>query len=124
MTEPFGKPLQRVRLKREPALFVCSKCLKRASMGKPIRQAIKQELQASRQMTGRKRRLVRVSCLGVCPKQGVVVATPHMIARGEIRVVRDPDQISSLLEHSRALLGREAPGGDRCSIPQYVTGSP
>ena len=96
MTVPLGMPPQKVRLKREPVLFVCGKCLKRATAGKAIREAIKLEIRTARRLSGRKGLFVRVSCLGVCPKQGVVVATPAMMATAEIRIVRDPDQVRAL----------------------------
>ena len=82
--------MKTVRLKRE-VIFVCSKCLKRHGDGKAIRRALKA------QAKDRNARLVRSSCLGICPKKAVVVATRGSLAEGRVALVRDADEAGELL---------------------------
>ena len=85
------------RIRRAGPIFVCGKCLKRAPEGKALRQALK-DAAAERATTirgrARKPRIVRTSCLGLCPKRAVAVASPATLAAGEILIVRDVEAIT------------------------------
>jgi predicted metal-binding protein len=81
-----------VRL-RGATILVCGKCLKRQDDGKALRQALKQE--AKRLAPGRRTRIAKIGCLGLCPRRAVVVASGAGLAAGTVVLVRDAGEAAA-----------------------------
>ena len=77
------------RLRRAAPVFVCKKCLGRVPDGKALRKALKSELKRRGSAAGTKPRVMLTSCLGICPKRAVVVASAATMARGEVLLLAD-----------------------------------
>ena len=78
------------RLRRAPPVLVCKKCLGRVADGKSLRKALKSELKSrSAAQSVKPPRVVLTSCLGICPKRAVVVASTATMARGEVLLLAD-----------------------------------
>lgn len=82
-------------------VLVCEKCVRRAGR-KGLRSDLKGGLKAA---SGHRRvKVVETGCLGLCPKRGVVVATPHDLARGGAFVLQEEapvrDAVAALLAGS------------------------
>ena len=78
-----------VRLGRGATILLCGKCLKRHADGKALRRAVKTEARAVADPASGKVRIVKIGCLGLCPRRAVVVASAAGLARGEVVLVRD-----------------------------------
>ena len=96
--------MRTVRLKRRAPVFVCGKCLKRHTDGKAIRRALK--AQAKAQGT----KLVRTSCLGICPKQKVLVADARLLQASRCVLIDDAARVEGTLAMMRNE-GAVAPDG-------------
>ena len=79
------------RLKRRETVFVCGKCLKRHDDGKAMRKALKARAKAV------DARVVRTSCLGVCPKGAVAVVTRESLQAGRAFVLSDTGMVDAAL---------------------------
>lgn len=79
-----------VRLKRRETVFVCGKCLKRHLDGKAMRKALKARAKAV------DAKVVRTSCLGVCPKRAVAVATRESLIAGRAFVLSDTGMVDAV----------------------------
>lgn len=102
MAEPIPFPI-RARTARAPfreVVVVCAKCRRKAG-GKPLRKTLKRALKSG--AWGRKVRVVETSCLDLCPKRRIAVATGAQLAAGRIAVVDRDAQAEAVLD---ALLPR------------------
>lgn len=88
-----GQPVPRsprvVQPRWSDAVLVCGKCLKRHPDGKAVRRALKDAVaaRAPEVRVGRKRekvRLVKTTCLGLCPKRALVLASAASLSRREV----------------------------------------
>jgi predicted metal-binding protein len=79
-----------VRPRWAGAVFICGKCLKRHKDGKAVRKALKTEAQnvAAERSSG-KVRIVKTACVGLCPRQAVVVSSAVTLFQGEVLIVSD-----------------------------------
>lgn len=78
------------RLRRPPPVLVCKKCLGRVADGKAITKTLKSELKRrSATMGGKGPRVVTTSCLGICPKRAVVVASAATLHQGRYLLLAD-----------------------------------
>lgn len=78
------KPVIAARLRRAPPILVCKKCLGRIDDGKKLRKALKSEAKnRSAVQDVRPPRVVTTSCLGICPKRAVVVASAATLRNGK-----------------------------------------
>ena len=78
--------------RRPQPIFVCKKCLGRIDDGKALRRGLKSETKRLAQERGEKpTRVVLTSCLGICPKRAVVVASAATLQRGEYLLLADGD---------------------------------
>ena len=97
--------IKRARTRGAGPLFVCGKCLKRVPDGKAFRRALKEAARdrvealaaqgraAQGRSGSRKVRVVRTSCLGLCPKRAVVLASAATLGSGEMLIVADADAV-------------------------------
>ena len=89
------------------AVFVCGKCAKRHDDGKALRRALKRAL---RDKAGahhrRKLRIFKTECVGLCPKQAIVVASAATLVDGEVLLIRDERDVTAVSE--RLLPPRES----------------
>lgn len=81
------------------AILVCGKCLKRHENGKDLRQGIKAELKerAAAHPTRRNVRIIKIACIGLCPRRAVVLASPKIMSAGEVMLVRDARDLAVAL---------------------------
>jgi hypothetical protein len=78
------KPVIAARLRRAPPILVCKKCLGRIDDGKKLRKALKSESKdRSAAQDVKPPRVVMTSCLGICPKRAVVVASAATLRDGK-----------------------------------------
>jgi predicted metal-binding protein len=78
------------RLRRPPPILVCKKCLGRVADGKAIPKSLKSELKRGSAAHGGKRpRVITTSCLGICPKRAVVVASAATLQQGRYLLLAD-----------------------------------
>lgn len=78
------KPVIAARLRRAPPILVCKKCLGRIDDGKKLRKALKSEAKdRSAAQDVKPPRVVMTSCLGICPKRAVVVASAATLRDGK-----------------------------------------
>ena len=78
--------------RRPQPIFVCKKCLGRIDDGKALRRGLKSEAKRLGAARGTKPpRVVLTSCLGICPKRAVVVASAATLQRGEYLLLADGD---------------------------------
>ena len=98
--------LRVVRPRWGGAILLCGKCLKRHDEGKALRQHLKAVVkeQAAVRPTQRKIRIVKIACVGLCPRRAVVVASAASLSAGEVLLVRDAADITEALP--RLLPGR------------------
>lgn len=101
--------IKRARTRRAGPLFVCGKCLKRVPDGKAFLRALKEAARdriealaaqgrvADGRGGSRKVRVVRTSCLGLCPKRAVVLASAATLDSGEMLIVADPDAVADAM---------------------------
>jgi predicted metal-binding protein len=78
------KPVIPAKLRRAPPILVCKKCLGRIDDGKKLRKALKSDSKnrsAAQQV--KPPRVVMTSCLGICPKRAVVVASAATLQDGK-----------------------------------------
>ena len=81
-----------IRPRRSPPILVCKKCLGRVNDGKQLRKALKSEAKhrgAAQKVKAP--RVVLTSCLGICPKRAVVVASGETLASGEYLLLSGVD---------------------------------
>ncbi len=81
------------RPKWSAAILICGKCLKGVD-GKAMRRDLKA---AAKGRTG-KVRIVRTSCLGLCPKRAVAMASADSLARRELVVLREGGSAEAALD--------------------------
>lgn len=78
------------RLRRPPPVLVCKKCLGRVEDGKAITKSLKSELKRRSAADGGKSpRVITTSCLGICPKRAVVVASAATLQQGRYLLLAD-----------------------------------
>ena len=66
-------------------VVTCGKCARKGRGPDGLRRDLKSELKA---LTGLKRvKVVEAGCLGVCPKDGIALASAAGLARGEVLVL-------------------------------------
>lgn len=87
-----------VRPRRAAPVLVCRKCLKRSDEGREVRRALKSELKAARREGTKPAKLVMTGCFGLCPKRSIVVASGASLARNELVLVSDRDEVPRALE--------------------------
>jgi predicted metal-binding protein len=78
--------------RRPEPIFVCKKCLGRIDDGKALKRGLKSE--AKRQSAARATkppRIVMTSCMGICPKRAVVVASAATLQHGRYLLLADGD---------------------------------
>ena len=86
------KPVVTARLRRAAPVLVCRKCLGRVSDGKALRKKLKSELKdRSATLDVKGPRVVLTSCLGICPKHAVVVASAATLQNGQYLLLPDAD---------------------------------
>lgn len=109
MTRSAGpRPVARARLKRAEILLVCGKCLKRHRDGRALRRALKDA--AIDGPSGRRPKLVRTACLGLCPGRAVALASAATLARGELVVLAEPGAAAAAVEALRGGLSFDDEG--------------
>jgi predicted metal-binding protein len=87
-----NKPVVTARLRRAPPVLVCKKCLGRIDDGKVLRKSLKSELKRRSAMQDVKSpRVVLTSCLGICPKLAVVVASAATLQSGQYLLLSGAD---------------------------------
>ena len=92
-------PVVTARLRRPAPVLVCKKCLGRVADGTALRKALKSELKRRGSADGTKPpRVVLTSCLGICPKRAVVVASAATMARGEVLLLADAGTVAAAAE--------------------------
>lgn len=101
------KPVIPARLRRAPPILVCKKCLGRIDDGKKLRKALKSDSKKrSRKQDVKSPRVVMTSCLGICPKRAVVVASAATLQDGRYLLVSSADAsseaVSALMPDSRS----------------------
>ncbi len=78
--------------RRASPILVCKKCLGRIDDGKQLRKNLKSEARQRSSAQGAKPpRVVMTTCLGICPKRAVVVASAATLAQGEYLLLKDSD---------------------------------
>ena len=100
-SSPARSPIVRPRWRG--AILVCGKCAKKHEDGKAIRRALKDE--ASRRLAPaagkpagkRKVKIIKTACLGLCPKNAVVVASAATLAAGEVVLLRGSWDVAGTL---------------------------
>jgi predicted metal-binding protein len=101
----FTAGLKSYRLKKAkgPILLACGKCQKRLK-GEgdpegivPLKKVLKQ---VSKEQGSRSPYVIKVPCLKLCPKDGLVVLTARQVARRECSVLRTREDVGAI---SRAL---------------------
>ncbi len=86
------KPVIAARLRRAPPILVCKKCLGRIDDGKKLRKALKSEAKdRSAAQAVKPPRVVMTSCLGICPKRAVVVASAATLRDGKYLLLSEAD---------------------------------
>jgi predicted metal-binding protein len=87
------------RLRRAPPILVCKKCLGRIDDGKQLRKALK-SVSKSRSVTQNVKppRVVMTSCLGICPKRAVVVASAATLQEGRYLLLSDAAASAQAIE--------------------------
>jgi predicted metal-binding protein len=100
MTRAIGKPVV-VRTRRQAAVFVCRKCLKRSDDAKQIKQAIKTTLKAnigrSTRTDLKPARVIATSCFGLCPKNAIVITGGACAGTGDYVLISSADQVPAAL---------------------------
>lgn len=101
------KPVIPARLRRAPPILVCKKCLGRIDDGEKLRKALKSDSKKrSRKQDVKSPRVVMTSCLGICPKRAVVVASAATLQDGRYLLVTSADAsseaVSALMPDSRS----------------------
>ncbi|MDB5653581.1 MAG: hypothetical protein JWQ94_1194 [Tardiphaga sp.] len=82
--------------RRPQPIFVCKKCLGRVDDGKALKRALKSEakrLGAAR--ATKPPRVVLTSCMGICPKRAVVVASAATLQQGRYLLLADGDSAAN-----------------------------
>ena len=90
-----GRAPKTVRPRWSGAVLVCGKCAKRHDDGKALRRALKASL---RKTAGkdRKVRIIKTACVGLCPKQAIVVASAATLVDGELLLLRDERDVTAV----------------------------
>jgi predicted metal-binding protein len=86
---PDKSSIVTARLRRPPPILVCKKCLGRVADGKAITKTLKSELKRCAAQGGKRPRVVSTSCLGICPKRAVVVASAATLHKGHYLLLAD-----------------------------------
>ena len=87
------------RLRRAPPIFVCKKCLGRIDDGKQLRKALKSDSKTrSGTQNVKPPRVVMTSCLGICPKRAVVVASAATLQDGRYLLLSDAEASAQAIE--------------------------
>ncbi|MDB5484763.1 MAG: hypothetical protein JWQ51_3076 [Tardiphaga sp.] len=96
----MAKPsLVTIRPRRPQPVFVCKKCLTRVPDGAKLRRSLKSELKRRASAQGMKSpRVVPTSCLGICPKRAVVIASAATLHRGAYLLLADRDGIADAVQ--------------------------
>ena len=88
-----------IRPRRPKPVFVCKKCLTRVPDGSKLKRSLKLELKQRASAQGVKSaRVVLTSCLGICPKRAVVIASAASLQRGEYLLLADRDGIADAVK--------------------------
>ena len=87
-----SKPVVTARLRRASPVLVCKKCLGRIDDGKALRESLKSDLKRrSAKQDVKSPRVVLTSCLGICPKRAVVVASAATLKNGQYLLLSGAD---------------------------------
>ena len=82
--------------RRPQPIFVCKKCLGRIDDGKALRRGLKSEAKRLGQARATKpARIVLTSCMGICPKRAVVVASAATLQHGRYLLLADADSAAN-----------------------------
>lgn len=93
------KPVVPARLRRAPPILVCKKCLGRIDDGKKLRKALKSDSKGrSRAQDVKAPRVVMTSCLGICPKRAVVVASAATLKDGKYLLLSDANASAEAID--------------------------
>lgn len=85
-----SKPVISAKLRRASPILVCKKCLGRIDDGKKLRRALKSDSKTrSATQDVKPPRVVMTSCLGICPKRAVVVASAATLQDGKYLLLSD-----------------------------------
>lgn len=80
------------KFRRASPILVCKKCLGRIGDGKKLRKALKSDAKArSAAQAVKPPRVVMTSCLGICPKRAVVVASAATMSDGRYLLLSDAE---------------------------------
>lgn len=102
-----SQALRAVKAKRPPGVFVCGKCLRKSDDGRSIRKALKAGMAERAEAAGQRTpKLVETKCMGLCPKQALVVAGGAALARGEVVIVKRAEDASAALDMLSAEPGK------------------
>ncbi|MGA7806738.1 (2Fe-2S) ferredoxin domain-containing protein [Bradyrhizobium sp.] len=84
-----------IRPRRSEHVLLCKKCLSRVENGGKLKRSLKSELKKRRSgKKTRRPRLVLTSCLGICPKRAVVMASASTLRRGEFLLLSDSRSVA------------------------------
>ncbi len=82
--------------RRSQPIFVCKKCLGRVKDGKALKRGLKSEAKRLSQARKSKQpRIVLTSCMGICPKRAVVVASVATLQKGQYLLLADADSAAN-----------------------------
>ncbi len=97
---PPSRPLI-ARPRWRGAIFVCGKCAKTHEDGKTLRRALKDAVRkdpaSAAAVNKRKVKIIKTACLGLCPKNAVVVASAATLQQGEVVLLRDERDVAAAL---------------------------
>jgi predicted metal-binding protein len=92
-----------IRPRRATPILVCRKCLSRMADGRKLKGALKKQVKRLKPEGLVKRpKVVVTSCLGICPKRAVTVASAATLRRGEYLLLSDCEQAADAV---KALMG-------------------
>jgi predicted metal-binding protein len=114
MKQAIGGPVV-VRPRRQTAVFVCRKCLKRSDESKAIKTAIKTALKSETKRGARgdlkPARMIATSCFGLCPKNAVVITGGACAGTGDYVLISSADQVPAALARLQDDTTRSGPAG-------------
>ena len=86
------------RSRRRSPVLVCRKCVKRCAAGREIKRDLKRELKQATRNDPARSRIVATSCLGICPKRAVTVASATSLQNGEYLLISNREGVAGALE--------------------------
>lgn len=99
--------LRVVKAKRPPGVFVCGKCLRKCGDRRSIWKALKSEMAKRADAAGQRApKLVETKCMGLCPKQALVIAGGATLTLGELVIVKRAEDVPAALDLLSAEVGK------------------